>query len=219
MTELSFLSALLIGIAGGAHCVGMCGGITLAMRTAAPVNQPHLPFAIAYHIGRILSYIIAGALTGFIGQLVSTSSAIAASILTYASIAMLFLMALYIGQWYRGLVYIEQLGNYLWRYIQPISKHFIPFKTPLHALPYGLLWGWLPCGLVYSTLTWALASQNPLEGALIMLGFGLGTFPVMLLTSMGASTLISLFKQNLTRQLASTGILFYGGFLLYTNLW
>lgn len=219
MTEFSLLSAFLIGLAGGVHCLGMCGGITLAMRAASPAGSNHLPFAVSYHSGRIVSYAIAGALTGLIGSMVSTSSHAAALSLNFLSIVMLVLMALYIGQWYRGLTKLEQAGAVLWRHIQPFSKRFIPFKTPLHAFPYGAIWGWLPCGLVYSTLTWALASQSAQQGLLIMLAFGLGTFPIMILASVGASALLRVFKHPLTRQLFAFSLIIYAAFLLHLVLW
>jgi sulfite exporter TauE/SafE len=214
MNELSFLSAFAIGIAGGVHCFGMCGGITLAMRTASPPTQPHFPFALSYHLGRITSYTLAGAITGFFGSMVSTSSTAVSSSLQWFSIVMLVLMALYVGQWFRGLVVLEKAGHTIWKLIRPLSTRFIPFKTPLHALPYGFIWGWLPCGLVYSTLTWSLASCSALDGALIMFAFGLGTLPNMLLASMAASHISALFKHKLTRQLVAVLLLLLAGTLM-----
>jgi len=215
MTEFSLVSAFLIGLAGGVHCLGMCGGITLAMRAASPMNTSHIPFAISYHTGRVFSYSIAGAFTGLLGGMVSTSSHTGAFALHILSIVMLVLMALYLGQWYRGLTHLESLGAHLWKRIQPYSKRFIPFKTPFHALPYGIIWGWLPCGLVYSTLTWSLASQSPLQGSLIMLSFGLGTFPIMLLASAGASSLTRLLKHPVTRQIIALSLIIYAFTLLF----
>lgn len=214
MNDLSFISAFAIGLAGGVHCFGMCGGITLAMRAASPSGTSHFPFAISYHIGRISSYTLAGAITGLLGSIVSTSSAALAATLQYVSIVMLVLMALYVGQWFRGLVVLEKLGGTAWRKIHPLSKQFIPFKSPFHAFPYGVIWGWLPCGLVYSTLTWSLASSSALDGAAIMFAFGLGTLPNMLLASMAASQVSGVFKHKLTRQIVAMLLLLFAGTLM-----
>ena len=218
MSEFSYLSAFLIGLAGGAHCLGMCGGVTLAMRAASPLNTAHLPFALSYHTGRILSYTVAGGLTGLVGGMISTASHSGAVILNLLSIIMLMLMAMYIGQWYRGLTYLERAGAVIWRRLQPYSKRFMPFKTPLHALPYGVIWGWLPCGLVYSTLTWSLASKSALEGSAIMLSFGMGTLPVMLVASFGASWLVNAYKHKVTRHLIAISLIAYALVLLYAIL-
>ncbi|MFC3095693.1 sulfite exporter TauE/SafE family protein [Alteromonas sediminis] len=215
MTEFSYISAFFIGLAGGVHCLGMCGSITLAMRAASPVNSHHFPFALSYHTGRVISYSVAGAFTGLLGGMVSTASHYGAVTLQLISIVMLILMALYLGQWYRGLTRLEQLGAHLWKKLQPVSKRFIPFRTPLHALPYGMIWGWLPCGLVYSTLTWSLASQSMQQGFFIMLAFGLGTFPVMLLASAGASSLATLLRHAATRQIIAVGLIMYAFTLLF----
>lgn len=187
MPDLTFLSALLIGLAGGVHCVGMCGGIVGAFSYATPKNANLLPYTFAYNFGRIFSYTIAGYVTGWLGHIFASQVQQGIVILQFVSGVFLFLLAFYISGWWQGLAKIEKLGSTIWKHIQPFSKRLIPFKNPLYALPYGVIWGWLPCGLVYSVLTWSLASGSGNSGAQIMLGFGLGTLPVMLLMAMGFS--------------------------------
>lgn len=214
MTDLSFLAALLIGLAGSVHCVAMCGGIVSALTFAIPTNKSVFPYALAYNIGRISSYCIAGALTGFLGQITTQQSQIGLSILQLLSSLFLLMLAFYIGGWWQGLVHIERLGKYLWRYLSPISKKLIPFNTPLHALPYGMIWGWLPCGLVYSTLTWSLASGDVWGGAKIMLGFGLGTLPVMLLMALGIKQVSVVVRHSLFKQVIAISLALYALVLL-----
>lgn len=125
------------------------------------------------------------------------------------------MLAAYIGGWWQGLSQIERAGKYLWRYISPLAKAFIPFKTPFHALPYGMIWGWLPCGLVYSTLTWSLASGSATTGAGIMLGFGLGTLPIMLLMALGIKQLAQVIRHPLSKQLIACCLVIYA---LWTGL-
>ncbi|MFT5900221.1 MAG: sulfite exporter TauE/SafE [Glaciecola sp.] len=203
MFELNYFGAFLIGIAGGVHCIGMCGGIASAFSFAIPKGQSQLPYIFSYNLGRILSYTIAGAITGFIGGIATVNIAAGLPILQSISIIFLVLLALYIGDWYKGLSLLERLGGILWRRISPISKRLIPFKNPLYTMVYGMIWGWLPCGLVYSVLTWSLASESALQGGLVMFSFGLGTLPILLATSLGASFLVPIFQHKATRKFIS----------------
>ncbi|MDP5029441.1 MAG: sulfite exporter TauE/SafE family protein [Paraglaciecola sp.] len=212
MTDLSFLSAFLIGIAGSVHCVGMCGGIVGALSFAIPNNHANYPYILAYNMGRILSYSIAGALVGLLGQFVSHHSLAGVSVLQFISGVFLMVLACYIGGWWHGLLFVEKGGKHLWKYISPLSKRFIPFRSPISALPYGMLWGWLPCGLVYSTLTWALASGEAIAGAKIMFAFGLGTLPVMVLMALGFKTLQHIVTHPLFKQVIAVSLLLYGLF-------
>lgn len=203
MLELNYVSAFLIGIAGGVHCIGMCGGIATAFSFAIPKGHSQLPYIVSYNLGRILSYTIAGAITGFIGGIASVNLGLGLPVLQSVSIAFLVLLALYIGDWYKGLSIVERIGGRLWKRIAPFSKRLIPFKNPLYTFFYGMIWGWLPCGLVYSVLTWSLASQSALQGGAMMLSFGLGTLPTLLATSLGASFLVPVFQHKNTRQFIS----------------
>jgi sulfite exporter TauE/SafE len=200
MNEISLLSAFLIGVAGSVHCLGMCGGVVSAFTFSIPKDRPHWPYVTAYNFGRILSYSIAGAITGVLGQLFSHKINQGIVILQFVSAVFLFVLALYIGQWWLGLTQLEKLGGKLWKHIRPWSKRFLPFPTPLHAVPYGMIWGWLPCGLVYSTLTWSLASGSGLNGAAIMLCFGLGTLPAIIVIAAGIESLKHLLSHGLTRK-------------------
>ena len=89
-------------------------------------------------------------------------------------------LALYVSRLWFGLLVLEKAGQFGWRFIKPIAQYFLPLKHPAFAFPLGFFWGWLPCGLVYSTLSWAATSGSTENGALIMFGFGLGTLPAML---------------------------------------
>jgi len=89
------------------------------------------------------------------------------------------------------------VGQKLWQRVQPYTRRFLPVRGVAQALPLGMLWGWLPCGLVYSALTTALASGSALEGGLAMLAFGLGTLPNLLLAGLFFARL-----QRFTRQRA-----------------
>ncbi|MFT7259451.1 MAG: sulfite exporter TauE/SafE [Glaciecola sp.] len=203
MLEINYIGAFFIGIAGGVHCIGMCGGIASAFSFAIPKDQSQLPYIFSYNLGRIISYTIAGAITGFVGGMATVNIQSGLPILQIISIVFLVLLALYIGDWYKGLSLLEKIGGRLWRKISPLSKKLIPFKNPLYTLAYGMIWGWLPCGLVYSVLTWSLASESAMQGALVMFSFGLGTLPTLMATSLGASFLVPIFQHKMTRKVIS----------------
>lgn len=211
-TELSLLSALLVGLAGSVHCVGMCGGVVGAFSLMLPRQQAHWPYLLAYNTGRISSYTLAGALTGWLSSLIRLQVEQSLFYLQLLSATFILLLALYIGQWWQALAYLERGGRLLWRFIQPLTRHFVPLRSPLAALPYGMLWGWLPCGLVYSTLSWSLASGSIGQGALLMLCFGLGTLPAMLLLGSSAQSI----KQQLASPVSRKVI---ASLLLLMSLW
>lgn len=212
-TEISLLSAFLIGVAGSVHCIGMCGGIVTALGFSAPKGANQSPYYIAYHSGRIISYSVAGALTGGLGQLFSHQLQAGLNILQIISGVFLLLLAFYIGNWWRGLMVIESVGQKIWRHIAPFSKKLLPLKHPAYALPYGLIWGWLPCGLVYSTLSWSLASGSAFSGALVMLAFGLGTLPALVALTKSGLFIQNVLKSPHIKQVIALILMF---FALYT---
>ena len=182
MTEFSFVAVVLVGLLGGVHCLGMCGSIVGILTAQLPKDKARWPFHLAYNAGRLASYAAAGALVGAIGQagLLFRDAVPVQHLLFALSSLMLIALGLYLaGLW--GMVRrIEQIGGVLWRRIQPLTRGLLPVTSLPRALLLGSLWGWLPCGLVYSVLVTALASGSVQNGALIMLAFGLGTLPNLL---------------------------------------
>ncbi|GLR74444.1 sulfite exporter TauE/SafE family protein [Aliivibrio sifiae] len=211
--NIDFIGAFIIGLMGAGHCIGMCGGISavISMNTAK-TSYPRWSFILLYNLGRICSYSIFGFLIGgFFFSIASTSGSYSA--LVYLRILaglLMCLLAFYIGNWWKGLVYIEVIGKKLWQYLSPLTKRLLPLKTPFHAIPFGFLWGWLPCGLVYSTLSWAAVSGGAINGALIMVAFGLGTLPAMFLVGLGAQTLKSWLNHKVTKNISGLLLLVYG---------
>ncbi|WP_354624792.1 sulfite exporter TauE/SafE family protein [Psychromonas sp. MME2] len=185
MINNDFIAALLIGLLGAGHCLGMCSGIAGAITFSIHDKQKKstsLFALILYNLGRVSSYTLAGAIfAGSSGALIVFFGGKEALIyLRMVAAILMLLLALYISRIWFALQKLEQAGQLLWRFIKPVAQLFIPLKHPLYALPLGFLWGWLPCGLVYSTLSWAASSGGMSNGALIMFGFGLGTMPAML---------------------------------------
>lgn len=205
-------SALMLGLLGGGHCFGMCGGLMGALTLAIPPEQRsrRLQLLLAYNLGRILSYASAGLLLGSAGWALSNSPL--ASGLRIAAAILLIAMGLYLAGWWSGLTRIEALGRGLWRHIQPVAQKLLPVTTLPRALLLGTLWGWLPCGLVYSTLLWAASQGSPGQAGLLMLAFGLGTWPALLLSGLAAERLGHFLRRR--------GVRLTGGLLVIAfGLW
>jgi len=180
MPDSGYFALFLVGLLGGTHCVGMCGGIVGALTLGAPGRWS---MQFAYNAGRILSYVAAGAIVGALGAAslsVAGTGALRFVLYLFANL-MLVALGFYLLGVTRALAFTERAGQHLWRYIQPLTRRFLPARTIGQAFPLGLLWGWLPCGLVYSALATALGTGSPLHGALAMAAFGLGTLPNLLL--------------------------------------
>ena len=219
MSETTLLALFLAGLLGGPHCVGMCGGIVGALggvaqpgatQGAAGRSAPLL-LHLGYHAGRLSSYVLAGALAGGLGGalLLSGSLGLRLVLLTLAGL-MLLAMGLYLIGLPQLLLPLEKIGAHGWKRLQPLSRPFIPVRRIAQAYPLGLVWGWLPCGLVYTALTSALSSASAARGGLVMLAFGLGTLPNMLLAGLFAAQLRRFMQQRLVRLAAGLAICGFG---------
>ncbi|WP_223670855.1 sulfite exporter TauE/SafE family protein [Kangiella shandongensis] len=214
VTEFSviWLPAFMMGLLGSTHCMGMCGGITVALSSGCePQKQAYL--SLIYQLCRVISYAILGAVVGLVGAVIGRWTEFPILML-FASI-LLIMMGLYLmGSW-NLLTYLEKQGSRLWRLIQPFQKRFLPLRKASQAIPIGLLWGLLPCGLVYSALAMAAASGGALEGVITMLAFGLGTLPALYITGLFARHLIQFFRRQWVRNLIGAIFIVWGGYQLY----
>ncbi len=212
MLELSYLSAFLVGLLGGGHCVGMCGGIVGAVTMSLPGQKPKLPFLLAYNFGRIASYAAAGVLAGLIGAssfFLEHVLPVEKGLYLLASL-MLVVLGLYLAGLWQGVLVLERAGSILWRRLQPLSKRFLPVTSYPQGFALGLVWGWLPCGLVYSVLVAALATGSAVKGGLLMLAFGLGTLPTLFAMGLAAVRLKGWLQQVWVRRVSGLLVLGFG---------
>ena len=214
--NIDLLSAFMVGLLGSGHCIGMCGGITSMLTAALPQtsSKSKTPLIIFYHIGRIFSYSLIGAIVGFTGSIASKNIGVPLAGMRMFAALFLILLGLYLGQWLMWLNKVEGVGKILWNKISPVSKKLIPVDTTKKALGLGMLWGWLPCGLVYSTLTWSLVTGDTLYGGAIMASFGLGTLPALLAISVGLNKFKLLISNSYFRRLSAILIILYGFYSL-----
>ena len=195
MLSLAILGAVfLTGVLGGVHCAGMCGGIVAAFSGQAAAGKRQWPLHLSYNLGRIASYAVAGAAAGALGSLGLLLDGVLPVQLALYVLANLLLIALglYLAGVSAAVSRLERAGMALWRRVQPLMRHFLPATTAPRAFALGTLWGWLPCGLVYSVLAMALLSGDALSGSAIMLAFGLGTLPNL----MAAGLLVPRFRST-----------------------
>ena len=221
MLELSLTAAFLVGLLGGGHCAGMCGGIVGAVTVTLPGSRPQWPFLIGYNLGRIGTYTLAGVLAGAIGaSSFFLDHVLPIEKLLYAlANLMLILLGLYLAGVWRVLTRLEAVGGRLWQRLQPYSRRLLPVRTVPQALLLGTLWGWLPCGLVYSVLVAAIATADPVEGGLLMLAFGLGTLPALLAMGMAAVQLKAWLQNLWVRRVSGFVVLAFGVAGLLQLLW
>ena len=203
-------AAFAAGLLGGVHCVGMCGGIvgTLALESRGPA----LPRQLAYNLGRIGAYAVAGSIAGLAGSLAHAGGAwlAAQSAMFLVANAVMILLGLYVAGWGRLVLRVEAAGRPLWRRIEPYARRTLPIDSTAKALGAGIAWGWLPCGLVYSMLVLAAASGSAAEGALVMAAFGLGTAPNLLAAGLAAQRLVAIRRAPWVRRGAGLAIAMLG---------
>lgn len=234
MPETGYIAVFLIGLLGGTHCVGMCGGIVGALSAGVPSALSNLTVGgvtgrvpggasrgasnwqlhLAYNAGRITSYTAAGALLGAIGGLgmvLNNVLPVQMALYVVANV-MLIALGLYLTGVTALLAPVERLGHGLWGRIQPLTRRFLPARSVAQALPLGLLWGFLPCGLVYSVLATALVSGSAERGAGLLLAFGLGTLPNLMLAGLLLARLRDVVRRKWVRIASGVLVLGFGVF-------
>lgn len=214
--SIDYFSAFVIGLLGSAHCIGMCGGITTMLTSAIDKQSTsnRLQLVLSYNIGRICCYALIGAIAGYTGSLAAKNIGVPLSGLRLIAGVFLILLGLYIGQWLMWLGKIEGIGQHIWKYLSPLSKKLIPIQNIKQAIALGALWGWLPCGLIYSTLTWSVATGNAIQGALIMMSFGLGTLPALVTMSFGYLRIKTLISNTFFKKVMAVALIIYGIFTI-----
>jgi len=216
-------AAFLVGLLGGTHCIGMCGGIVGALSSGLSLevqtSRRRLVGAqLAYNTGRISSYTVAGLLLGLFGQQFGEWAVPGGfPIGRIVAGVIMILFGIYLAGWWHTLLLLERAGARLWKYIEPLGRRFIPVRSAGQAYLLGLVWGWLPCGMVYAVLALALASGSVLDGGTIMLAFGLGTLPTMLTMGLAFNTLKRYVRDPRIRLVAGILVIVMGVMMLLAN--
>jgi sulfite exporter TauE/SafE len=203
-------AALALGLVASTHCALMCGGITAALGLASARDahgRPLLRLLLGYQLGRVCSYALAGVLlAGLLGGIVGwldievvrrVLRAFAALVLLVAALAAFGVLG---GR-------MHGIGRGLWTVISPLGRRLLPVTSVPRAFAFGAIWGWMPCGFVYSVLLIAALDMDAARGALTMVAFGAGTMPAMLAAGYGASRVAGLAARPLARRLTGAVLL------------
>ena len=188
-----FFPALLLGLTGSLHCVGMCAPLMFAFTQ----GENFIPKILFYQLGRILMYMILGMGVGLVGQALFFSD-----FQSYAGILLgitLIISGIFSFNLDRITNKISVL-KWISQKITPLIGNYLFDEKPYKLFFAGLLNGLLPCGLVYFALLGAVAAGTMWEGVIFMGGFGLGTLPLLL---------ISLYiSKNLSQKINKKTIIF-----------
>lgn len=201
----SYITAFLLGLFSTVHCIAMCGSVIGALTLSLPAEvresqRRMLPFVFNYNVGRILSYGMAGIIVGLLSTPLTQLNA--HWVLRILSVIVMIAMGLYLAGWFPKFARAERLGAPVWRLLQPIGQKLLPVKTYSQAFFLGMVWGWLPCGLVYAALAVAATAGDPVKGGLVMLAFGAGTLPAVMGAGLFTGMLASLARNKQLRQVA-----------------
>jgi sulfite exporter TauE/SafE len=213
--ETGYWAVFLIGLLGGVHCVGMCGGIVTALSAPTVVRlRPVVSFRrhLGYNLGRVLSYTLLGAVVGAVGSgslLFNRVLPVQLGLFILANLV-LICMGLYLMGQLRALSWVESLGQFLWLRVQPMARKMRPVRNGRQAVSVGCLWGFLPCGLSYGVLSLALVSGSAWRGAGLMLAFGAGTLPNLLLAGMLMVKYQAFARKRALRVVAGVLVLSFG---------
>lgn len=192
----------------------MCGGISTALslstRTGEGFHLRLVSTTLLYNTGRILSYAMIGCLAGALGAILTSIWMDFLFVLRTLAAIMLILAGIYLTGLWNGLASIERAGAAIWRKISPLGTRLKRRQSPLNTLFLGMIWGWLPCGLVYSALTYSATQANVFQSGLIMLFFGLGTLPSMVTTGLLANSLQSLKNKRYVYLLSGAILIIFG---------
>jgi sulfite exporter TauE/SafE len=215
----SYIAAFLLGLFSTVHCIAMCGSVIGALTLSLPAEvresqSKMFPYVLNYNLGRLFSYGSAGALVGVLSSpLVEFNGH---EILRYISLAVMIAMGLYLAGWFPKFAQMERMGAPIWRWLQPIGQKLLPVKTRTQALFLGIIWGWLPCGLVYSALAVAATVGEPVKASLVMLSFGAGTLPAVMGAGLFTGMLATMARIKHLRQIAGLLII---AMALITTFW
>jgi len=200
MSELLPLLAAAFGagLLGSAHCLGMCSGISGLFAVGATVAsfKTQVPLAIAYNVGRVLSYAFLGITIAAIGGATLSTIPSLAGPVRLTSGLLIIIIGLQVAFNWRLLAPGERVGAVIWNRLAPRAKGLVPATSIASATGLGLIWGWLPCGLVYGALLLAATTADPVGGGLVMVAFGFGTMPAMILSGLGAARVSAFIGRN-----------------------
>ena len=224
MSEFSFIgliiAALVMGLMGSPHCLGMCGGLVFAFEQGIKNPARRSLYVAGFHAGRILTYVILGLLVFTLGRaLLPSGSASMAGLSWIRVLAGVALIIAGLVVWGKlSPLWLERTGGKFWSKLAPIRTKMLPVDSFPKALGLGLIWGLLPCGLVYAAIALSLAASSVAHAAMTMAAFGLGMVPMLVLSAAAAAALKNRLKKTYGRELTALVLIVSGAVTLAAPL-
>lgn len=219
MTALEFSIPFGLGLVSSLHCAQMCGPIVLAYSMPlAPGGGRALSAHVSYNAGRLATYSLLGAAAGAVGQGFTAAGRLAgiqSAAAIVAGAAMIVAGILMSGMLAR--TSLVRIGGAVPGVFTRTAGRLLRSGSGTSKLALGLLAGFLPCGLIYAALLKAVEAGSAAQGALSMLGFGLGTTAALLAIGIFSSAITSRFGRHANR-LAAAGIVALGVVLLWRGV-
>lgn len=219
-----YLVAVIMGLFSSFHCIGMCGSIigTLTLSLSREIRarkQLLTPFVLSYNLGRIVSYSTAGLIAGSLRYALELPFGVQGyRVLQISASMVMAACGFYIAGWFPRFAYLEKLGGRLWRLLEPLGRRILPVANLSQAFLFGMIWGWLPCGLVYTALALAATAGSPSRGAFAMAAFGIGTLPAVMGVGIMTNWMVRLAKRRRFRVGAGVFVILLASLAAFPNL-
>jgi len=225
---LDLLAPLVIGFVGSLHCLGMCGPLVMAYSLhAGKPRDPNAPEVtslwrnslahhLSFHLGRVFTYGLLGALAATLAHLASFNqffSALRSALTMSGGILMILLGLVLLGvlPWPFSTTTLSAApGSFMARRASSLLRS----QRPASKVALGGITGFLPCMLSWAMIIQAATMQSPVGGFLTMFAFGLGTVPALFFTGLSAS-LLSLRVRFLGERAAAVSVIVMGLILVY----
>jgi sulfite exporter TauE/SafE len=197
---IEYLLIFTAGVMGSMHCLGMCGGFPIAISSVPKKCRfSKVSNHLLYNIGRVFTYTFLGIVVGYLGLRIEKLGAFVSGQVIFSSLVGIFMI--YLGLQITGLIGERNIPGFTPFYdlLKKIMATFLTHGEISGSFYLGIFNGFLPCPLVYGFLLAATASGSPINGALVMLSFGLGTIPTMFLLGGLGEFITPKFRARLTR--------------------
>ncbi|MEA3478493.1 MAG: sulfite exporter TauE/SafE family protein [Bacteroidota bacterium] len=192
---MEYLSALILGLLGSFHCVGMCGPIAIALPLKHESWFARITSSLTYNIGRTITYGILGAIFGLLGKGIAVGG-----LQQWASIiiGVIMILSVLFPVMFRK-INIESASYKMVGKTKKLFGKMFSIRSYTSLFTIGILNGFLPCGLVYIAIASAIVLGTVEKGVVYMVIFGLGTIPIMLSLSVLGNVVSVRFRKKVSR--------------------
>jgi sulfite exporter TauE/SafE len=204
---MEILAGFLLGFLGSFHCAAMCGPIAISLPSSNKSKLNFLLERFSYNLGRVVTYSLFGMVFGFFGERIFMAGFQQLISVIIGIVILFYLIKPLIKKNNSNLFSIKNNGS-SFSFFKNIFAKFYSKNSKLSLLGVGVLNGFLPCGFVYIALSGAIAMKTPMNGALFMMFFGIGTLPLMMGISMSKSFVSLKLRRRINKLSPAIALLF-----------